>query len=128
MREAMPLIRDGAIHGLCPSDGSALAPVTCTALADLPGIVTKSREAGERFAARPISERAEMLVNFGNAILARRAVRPFVVLADLSSVSGIAQARLAQITPPEERATLRAALLAQPPAQRGAWLQARLAQ
>ena len=37
-------------------------------------------------------------------------------------------ARLAQITPPEERATLRAALLAQPPAQRGAWLQARLAQ
>ena len=35
-------------------------------------------------------------------------------------------ARLAQITPPEERATLRAALLAQPSAQRGAWLQARL--
>lgn len=37
-------------------------------------------------------------VNLANAILARRAVRPFVDLADLSSVSGIAQARLAQIT------------------------------
>lgn len=37
-------------------------------------------------------------VNVANAILARRAVRPFVDLADLSSVSGIAQARLAQIT------------------------------
>jgi DNA uptake protein ComE-like DNA-binding protein len=37
-------------------------------------------------------------VNLANAILARRAVRPFVDLADISSVSGIAQARLAQIT------------------------------
>ena len=35
-------------------------------------------------------------------------------------------ARLAQSTPPEERATLRSELLAQPTAQRGAWLQARL--
>ena len=37
-------------------------------------------------------------------------------------------ARLAQITPPEARAALRAELLAQPAAQRGVWLQARLAQ
>lgn len=81
MREAMPLIRDGAIHGLSPSDGHALPPVPCTALADLPGIVTKAREAGERFAARPIHERAEMLVNFGNAILARRdALRDLIAL------------------------------------------------
>ena len=36
-------------------------------------------------------------------------------------------ARLAQITPPEERAQLRAALLAQAPSQRGAWLRAQLA-
>ena len=35
-------------------------------------------------------------------------------------------ARLAQSTPPEERAALRAELLAQPAAQRGAWLRARL--
>lgn len=35
-------------------------------------------------------------------------------------------ARLAQSIPPEERETLRAELLAQPSAQRGAWLQARL--
>jgi hypothetical protein len=35
-------------------------------------------------------------------------------------------ARLAQSTPPELRAALRAELLAQPAAQRGAWLQARL--
>lgn len=35
-------------------------------------------------------------------------------------------ARLAQSTPPEERAALRTELLAQPTAQRGAWLQARL--
>lgn len=35
-------------------------------------------------------------------------------------------ARLAQSIPPEERAGLRAELLAQPTAQRGAWLQARL--
>lgn len=35
-------------------------------------------------------------------------------------------ARLAQSTPPEERAALRAELLAQPNAQRGAWLQARM--
>ena len=35
-------------------------------------------------------------------------------------------ARLAQTTPPEQRAALRAQLLAQPAAQRGAWLQARL--
>lgn len=35
-------------------------------------------------------------------------------------------ARLAQSTPPEEREALRAELLAQPNAQRGAWLQARL--
>lgn len=35
-------------------------------------------------------------------------------------------ARLAQSTPPEQRAALRADLLAQPGAQRGAWLQARL--
>jgi hypothetical protein len=35
-------------------------------------------------------------------------------------------ARLAQSIPPEERAALRAELLAQPNAQRGAWLQARL--
>jgi hypothetical protein len=35
-------------------------------------------------------------------------------------------ARLAQSIPPEERAALRAELLAQPTAQRGAWLQARL--
>lgn len=35
-------------------------------------------------------------------------------------------ARLAQGTPPEERAALRAALLAQPATQRGAWLQDRL--
>lgn len=35
-------------------------------------------------------------------------------------------ARLAQGTPPEARAALRAQLLAQPAAQRGAWLQARL--
>ena len=39
-----------------------------------------------------------------------------------------AYARLAQITPPEQRAALRAQLLAQPAAQRGAWLQARIAQ
>jgi len=37
-------------------------------------------------------------VNLADAIFARRAVRPFVDLADISSVSGIAQARLAQIT------------------------------
>ena len=37
-----------------------------------------------------------------------------------------ALARLAQGTPPEARATLRRELLAQPSAQRGAWLQARL--
>ena len=35
-------------------------------------------------------------------------------------------ARLAQGTPPEARAALRRELLAQPGAQRGAWLQARL--
>ena len=35
-------------------------------------------------------------------------------------------ARLAQITPPEERAGLRSELLAQAPAQRGAWLRAQL--
>ncbi|QIL19334.1 hypothetical protein [Thermomonas sp. HDW16] len=35
-------------------------------------------------------------------------------------------ARLAQSTPPEERAALRAELLAQPATQRGAWLQAQL--
>ena len=35
-------------------------------------------------------------------------------------------ARLAQTTPPEQRAALRAQLLAQPAAQRGGWLQARL--
>jgi hypothetical protein len=35
-------------------------------------------------------------------------------------------ARLAQSIPPEEREALRAELLAQPTAQRGAWLQARL--
>ncbi|WP_028840000.1 DUF3106 domain-containing protein [Thermomonas fusca] len=37
-------------------------------------------------------------------------------------------ARLAQITPPEARAALRRELLAQAPAQRAAWLQARLQQ
>ncbi len=37
-----------------------------------------------------------------------------------------ALARLAQSTPPEERAALRHELLAQPAAQRGAWLQSRL--
>lgn len=37
-----------------------------------------------------------------------------------------ALARLAQITPPEARAELRHELLAQPPSQRAAWLQARL--
>ena len=36
-------------------------------------------------------------------------------------------ARLAQITPPEERAQLRSELLAQAPSQRGAWLRAQLA-
>lgn len=36
-------------------------------------------------------------------------------------------ARLAQITPPEERAQLRSELLAQPPSQRDAWLRAKLA-
>ena len=36
-------------------------------------------------------------------------------------------ARLAQITPPEERAQLRTELLAQSPSQRGAWLRAQLA-
>lgn len=48
------------------------------------------------------------------------------LLRELSREDLDALARLAQTTPPEGRASLRRALLAEPPVQRTAWLQARL--
>ena len=48
------------------------------------------------------------------------------MLRDADAAEWDALARLAQATPPEARERLRADLLAQPMAQRGAWLQARL--
>lgn len=72
MTDTPPIIHDGSIHGSCPHDGSALPPVSCTDIAELPEIVRRAREAGARLAAIPLDERAELLSHFATAILARR--------------------------------------------------------
>jgi acyl-CoA reductase-like NAD-dependent aldehyde dehydrogenase len=81
MNAGKPLIRDNAIHGTAPADGAPLEPVTCTRAEDLPSIVARARVAADAFARTTIAERAQMIVRFGEAVLARRdTLRDLVVL------------------------------------------------
>lgn len=66
-----PLIHDGAIHGVCPRDGSPLEPVDCTPVARVPDIVARVRRAARAHAERDVETRAALLRQFRAAILAR---------------------------------------------------------
>ncbi len=70
-RADAPLIRDGAIHGVCPTDGAGLPPVPCTPISEIEGIVARAREAQRAHAARDVETRAAMLHRFKAALLAR---------------------------------------------------------
>jgi len=66
------LIENGRIGGTSPADGSPLPSLAATDPAQLPAIVSRARAAGARIAALSLEERAELLVHFGRALLARR--------------------------------------------------------
>lgn len=82
MSATLPLIREGAIHGVCPADGRPLEPVRCTPLDQLPTLVRSARAAHLRLAAVSLEDRAQLLRHFAEAILARGDVLRDLLLAE----------------------------------------------
>jgi acyl-CoA reductase-like NAD-dependent aldehyde dehydrogenase len=66
-----PLIEDGMIRGLRPTDDEPLSEVQVTAPSQIPELVARARKAQAAHAARSVDERAKLLNAFKNAILRR---------------------------------------------------------
>lgn len=69
----LPVVRDGAVHGISPIDLSPLAPVAVTDAAGVKAAVERARAAQVGWSRRPFAERVEALTRVANTILDRRA-------------------------------------------------------
>ncbi|AKF11611.1 aldehyde dehydrogenase family protein [Sandaracinus amylolyticus] len=67
-----PVVRDGAIHPVCPVDLRPLAPIPVASAADVTKAVEEARRAQHGWASRPVSERADALRRAAKAMLADR--------------------------------------------------------
>ncbi len=69
--EAKPLIQDGVIRGVRPSDGEPLDEVEVTPPPNVPELVDRARKAQAIHGARPLEKRAALLRELKDAILRR---------------------------------------------------------
>ncbi|UJR85241.1 aldehyde dehydrogenase family protein [Sandaracinus amylolyticus] len=67
-----PVVRDGAIHPVCPVDLRPLASIPVASAADVTKAVEEARRAQHGWASRPVSERADALRRAAKAMLADR--------------------------------------------------------
>ena len=68
----LPVVRDGAIHGISPVDLRPLAPIPVASADDVRTAVERSRKAQAGWASRRFDERVEALRRAAKAILASR--------------------------------------------------------
>lgn len=66
---AAPVVRDGAIHPICPLDLSALPPIAVADAARVKDAVARARAAQDGWAGRPFDERVEALRRAAKAML-----------------------------------------------------------
>ena len=67
-----PLVRDGAIHGVCPLDGTALPPVPVATEEDVLRAVAEARRAQRIWRSQPFDDRVGALKRAAKAMLERR--------------------------------------------------------
>ncbi len=68
-----PVVRDGAIHNVCPVDLRPLPPLAITSPDDVRAAITRAREAQPGWASRTFSDRVEVLRRAARAMLQDRA-------------------------------------------------------
>ena len=68
-----PIVRDGAIHRICPLDGTALPPLPVASDQQVLDAVARAREAQAGWRQRPLADRVDALKRAARAMLERRA-------------------------------------------------------
>lgn len=67
-----PVVRDGAIHGVCPVDLRPLPPIPVASEKDVKLAIERARAAHHAWAARPFAERVELMKRAAKAMLEGR--------------------------------------------------------